>query len=176
MMYERMISMKKIVAVMLAVITLIAVSVTSFSAEVVDSEYGAYSAQTDVSYEVYSTYDVTVPTFLTYGQTGRINVTMSDIAPGYHIEVAVTNMGQDGTIPLYSDVNNFDTQNGKFSLRVNGIPYEPIDSHVIAELYVDSTDTTNENFVEIGFDIAEKPTGAGTYGGMICLRFDCINY
>ena len=37
--------MKKIVAVMLAVITLIAVSVTSFSAEVVDSEYGAYSAR-----------------------------------------------------------------------------------------------------------------------------------
>ena len=168
--------MKKIVAVMLAVITLVAVSVTSFSAEEVNSEYGSYSAQTDVSYEVYSTYDVTVPTFLTYGQTGRITVTMTDIATGYHIEVAVTNMGQDGTIPLYSDINNFGTQNGKFSLMVNGSPYELVDSHVIADLYKESADiTTNETYVDLGFEISERPTGAGTYGGMICLRFDCIN-
>lgn len=168
--------MKKIVAVMLLVIALFAISVTSSYAEVVDSEYGSYSAQTDVSYEVYSTYDVTVPTFLTYGQTGRITVNMSDIATGYHIEVAVTNMGQDGTIPFYSDVNNYGTQNGKFSLIVNGSPYELVDSHVIADLYKENADTTtNETYVDIGFEIAEKPVGAGTYGGMICLRLDCIN-
>lgn len=166
--------MKKIIAIMLTVITVLSLSITSFSAaETVNAEYGLYDTQTDIYYEAYSIYTVTVPTSLQYGEMGEVIVGMDDVAENRAIRMYITNLDNNHSISLYKEKGNLGTANGSVYVRVNGNPcesaYEPA--------YVFSPDLvvpgTQDVMTNISFDIAQRPTKAGMYEGTICFRFEC---
>ena len=168
--------MKRIIAVLLALIVIAAVSVISPAAEFVDSANGSYDAQTDITYEVYSTYDVSVPMYLQSGGQGDVTVNMNDVALGYHVEVAVTNMDENGCVPLYFLKSDPSTRNGDVKLTVNGTPYTYANSGRLFYFDKQAADSDGNVSFTLGFQPNNSPVGAGTYEGVICFRFDCRNY
>ena len=168
--------MKRLFSVLLAVIIIVAVSIVTSSAEVVDSAMGSYEAQTDIYYEVYSTYDVSVPMFIESGGQGTVTVNMNDVAPSYHVQVSVTNMDELGRVPLYADKSDPSTQNGNVKLTVNGSVYTYERSGMIYYFDKQSVDSNGDVSFTLGYFANEAPIGAGYYEGVICFRFDCSNY
>lgn len=173
--------MRKIIAILMAVVVVLAISVTSFAAEdngqFVDTAYNyAYEADTAIHHEVFSTYTVTVPTDIYSGMTGDIVIDMSDVATGYHINAYVTNMNNDGSIPLYYDRLDPTTQNGSVNLTVNGQVCDN-GNKLVHQFYKNTDgDGTPTETATIGFNVVQSPVGAGTYDGVISFRFECVNY
>ena len=169
--------MKKFIAVMLAVIMVMAVSVTGFSAaETVDAEFGSYETHTDIYYEAYSVYTVTVPMALQYGDCVDIKVTMDDIAQDRAISMYVTNIAEDGTIPLYTENGNLSTANGSVDVWINGEKCENSYTSIYTFAPQAANPDTREVSVPISLGVAQRPTNAGMYEGTICFRFDCLYY
>ena len=168
--------MKRLLAILLAVVVIAAVSVVSPAAELVDSANGAYDAQTDIMYEVYSTYDVSVPMYIENGGQGTVSVNMNDVALGYHVQVSVTNMDENGCVPLFFNKNDPSTRNGDVKLTVNGTPYTYTNSGMLYYFDKQSADSNGDVSFTLGFQPNNSPVGAGTYDGVICFRFDCLNY
>ena len=168
--------MKRIIAILLAVICAVSVSVTASAVEeqFVDSSQGSYFAETDIQCKVYSTYLVTVPTNIDVRNTGQVTVNMDDVADGYQVEAYLCNLDANGCIPLYADKDNYDTVNGKVQLTVDGEYCEYDEYGKIYTFDKTNADQSGDVSFNLGF-VVYQPVGAGTYEGVVCFRFDCTD-
>lgn len=169
--------MKRIIAILLAVICAVSVSVTASAAEeqFVDSSQGSYFAETDIHCKVYSTYMVTVPTDIDVHSTGQVSVNMNDVVDGCQVEAYVSNMDEGGFIQLYKDKDYYDTANGKVQVIVDGAYCENNTDGKVYTFEKSNADQDGNVSFELGF-VVYQPTGAGTYEGTVCFRFECNDY
>lgn len=163
--------MKKI----LAVITSFALLLCAFPAVAYASDYSEYVEQgnfegtTDVEYHVYSSYYVTIPTSInSYNNSGVVSVTMDNIESGYHIEVYITNLNDEGMLPVYSNTG----QSGALSVLYDGGLRTAFSDGLIGTFYPADYDYSGTASTEISFEKGYT-TKAGTYYGTMCFRVEC---
>lgn len=158
----------------LSIFTMLAVLMTTTPAlasdMLVNTSQGDFIGQTDISYRVYSSYYVSIPTSINADDTyGEISVSMANVESGYHVSVYITNLTETGKITVTSESGNtgylqVTRDNGLYNVGTDGL---------VTEFYQsDYTDggiaTTN-----IGFDSAGELMKPGLYNGTVCFRIEC---
>ncbi len=83
--------MKKLFALLLAIMMMLSLSVTAFAAEIDQDTADPKEGSIAVSYKVVPTYTVTIPATVTLGETAKIEVENVVVEKGKQVEVALTN-------------------------------------------------------------------------------------
>lgn len=161
-----------LMAVICTAIILTTFTTTAYADEYVDSANGDYATEIEVNYHAYSTYTVILPYALSEDAETEVAVDMSNVENGYHINAYVTNIEEDGQIPIYSE--NYDTNNAVGHITVISDGQElPSDTGYFAT-FTHTDDINNYAYDHIGYTITDRPTVAGQYSGVICFNFECV--
>lgn len=169
--------MKKILAILLSLVVLLSFStVTAIAAESdTQTYYGMFDpnfqgetlVDTDVEYHAYSTYSVTVPTNLVYGEDAEISVDMSNVEYGYCVVGHITNVDKNG----YIDMVTPDGDTAQIALYFNNEQYTYLDDGFFK---VFSEGDLNDSCT-VGYDFVGRiPEKSGVYSGVICFKFMCL--
>lgn len=147
-----------------------------FADEPVDTENGAYYGETAISAQAYSTYTISIPAELAENNSGEIAVSNMNLDEDYHIAVYITNLNENGKIPLYSKYYEENNLSCAALIYKDGMPFDDDGSGLFCEFFYGEdvaaegrathfiTYTRDENSIH----------GAGQYSGVICFRVDCI--
>lgn len=165
--------MRKILATVFATVVLMTMfTTTAFADEYVDTqENPSYETQTEVYYHAYSTYTVSVPVCMEEGQVYDITADVSNIENGYTLEAYVTNMDENGEIPL--EFINYERPEATGKIQVITSEYNTIDYNTgWIGTFFDAQGGSMAT-VGVGYNVSEAPTVAGDYKAVICFRFDC---
>ncbi len=158
--------MKKLIAVIMAMVLMSSVSVTAFAAE----DFSAGSGETQIMTHVYSHYSITIPATidLRNGETGQVTVSDANIEDGYSVNVFVSNTEEFGGIRLIH-------KDGSSSINCSFLNTE---NNMLANSENPLVSFANSD-IEQGtatkqFDIQAETYGTpGDYSGIMQYFFEC---
>lgn len=159
-------------AILVFALMLFAIPTITYAADgFVDANSPYFEGETDVSYRIYSSYYVSIPTSIdsSYG-TGEISVTMDNIEDGYHIKVSITNLNESGKLAITSETGNTAYLN---VLRDSGL-YNVYSDGIVTNFYPADYPNGGTATTNISFDTGGEYFKPGTYHGTICFRVECI--
>lgn len=168
--------MKKIVSVLLAVVAMcLIVASPAFAAGgddgFVDGANGVFYGQSEFEFHEYSSFYVMVPTNIPADGCGFVSVTMNDIEDGYHINMYVTNMDENGMI----DVSTLNGTTGKVAVQYNNQMNNLDSTGHIGSFYpadYSSGEYATTNVTLVKSDMYDL--GAGLYHGVVCFKVECV--
>ena len=137
----------------------------------VDETQEAFYGDTNVSYRVYSSFYVTIPTSITPENcSGDITVDMCNVEEGYHIDVYATNLRQGGVFAVQATNGN----TGDLHLTKDYGNEIVSESGWIASFYpadyIDNPIAT----ANIGVDASGELLKPGLYSGTVSFRIACV--
>jgi len=147
------------IAIIVAVF-IIPVFASDFTSEYVyQNSGGEFTAETEVSYQEYSSFYVTIPTSVSADGTGEISVDLSNVEQGYCVSVYATNLDENGKLDVVSQYGD----NGKLTVLSNGSAVQS--DGLLAKLNGDTSNT----YFSVAND-GGTVTRPGLYTGTIAFR------
>lgn len=165
--------MKKIFAILIALMVVSAVATPAIAAEFYgnaeDGQYG--SGQIEVTHHSYSTFQLDIPLYADSSIANYITASNPNLEDGYQIEVYVTNLNEDGTIDMVhtsGDVSKMVLYNES---NIWQLTYDnPLLASFTIEDFNNTSSATSIFWLQGGDPYSMK---AGTYTGIICYRIQC---
>ncbi len=158
--------MKKLIAIIMAMVLMLSISVTAFAAE----DLSAGSGETEIKSHVYSHYSITIPATidLCNGEIGQVTISDAMIEDNYSVKVFVTNIEEFGGIKLAHT-------NGTYSINCSLLNTE---NNMLANLENPLVSFENSDLQQgvstKYFDIQAENYGMpGDYTGIMQYSFEC---
>ena len=157
--------MKKIIALITAIVLIMSVSVTAFA-----EDLSAGNGESEIRTHIYSSYNITIPAVidLANGNTADVQLSNAMLEDGYSINVYVTNTEDFGGIRLMH-------QNGRDSIQCT---FQNTETNMIANTENPLVSFQNSDIVESSaikyFEITADSIGIpGNYSGTMQYSFEC---
>lgn len=172
--------MKKFLATLIALAIVISsvslMAVPAFAAEsygYMNDEYQYGDGEISVGYRSYSTFELDIPLYADDSMSGRITASNPNLEPGYQIEIRVTNLNDDGTLPMVNETTGYESAVYIYnSMEGTCLTF---DNPVLAAFASEDFDESATATVEFWISRAKNhfEVDAGYYTGVICYRIEC---
>lgn len=158
--------MKKLIAIILAMVMTFSVSVTAFAAE----DLSAGSGESEIKTHVYSHYSITIPAVidLRNGEIGQVTISDAMVEDNYNVKVFVTNTAEFGGIVL-THSNGTATINCSL-LNIENNMLANTDNPLVSFGNADLQQGTSTKYFDIQADNYGMP---GDYSGIMQYSFEC---
>lgn len=159
--------MKKLIAIIMAMVLMLSISVTAFAAE----DLSAGSGETEIKSHVYSHYSITIPATidLCNGEIGQVTISDAMIEDNYSVKVFVTNTEQFGGI-LLKHSNGTDSINCSL-LNIENNMLANSENPLVSFANSDIEQGTATKYFDIQVENYGTP---GDYSGIMQYSFECL--
>ena len=164
--------MKKIIPIITAAILVLALSLPSFANSEISYANGyAEDGEISVGYHEYSTFTISIPTYISRDTDASISVINSNMEDGMGIVISATNLASDGTITL---THTTDASKTVKSHIISA--YRTVTASEPELAKFSHADLANgSNLVAyISPQIDGVAPKAGDYTGTLCYHIDCV--
>lgn len=158
--------MKKLIAIIMAMVLMLSISVTAFAAQ----DLSAGSGDAEIKAHIYSHYTISIPAVidLSKGDIGQVTIENAMIEDNYSVNVFVTNTEQFGGISLKHS-NGIDSVNCSF-LNINNNMLANTENPLVSFEKSDLQQGTATKYFGIQ---AENYGMPGDYTGTMQYSFEC---
>lgn len=169
--------MKKFLSVLIALAIVFSMTVPAMATEEsygnMGNDYLYGEGEITVGCRAYSTFTLQIPLCADACSYNQISASNPNIEPGYRIEVRVTNLNEDGTLPVVHESTGCESAVIIYT-SMDGAPltYENPVLAAFAE-----SDFDESGYAKVEFSImhgrSDFDVDAGYYSGVICYRIEC---
>lgn len=160
------------------VAALLAPVVTAFADNIyVEGDAGA-DGYIQANYHEYSKFTVSIPTQISTGDMGSVYVMSANIEPTQAINVYITNLDENGLIPLYYEYTGENSLNAFVQYADTFERMTPDDTLLasfsaaeIDEAFLQSRYPYSSFYIQVAEH--SEMAKAGDYYGMVCYRVEC---
>lgn len=164
--------MRKLFSIICCVLLIAAMCMPMAYADNVTYSNGyAEDGEISVGYHEYSSFTISLPTFISPESNSYISVISSDMENGMGITVSATNLAADNTITLTNVSDTSKTVKASVYAHYTQIEY---DNPVLASFSYDTLTSGNIENVYMNIQVNGRAPQAGDYAGVICYHIDCV--